>query len=69
MQPEGGEIVDARGIRAGEGAYTIFLSQQLTLGNLREVRVLWGAVVLDVLRYQNPERIDELPFLEAKLKV
>jgi len=66
-------IAEERGIRYSEGSYHAIVGQQLTNLDPAEDRFLWTDPagvqrVLDLISYQNPQRIDELPWVEAKLK-
>ena len=73
VQPIEAVIAEARGMRGQEANYQIFVSQQLTGLDVRECRLKWvsGAQThyLDLVRYHEAERIDQLPVLDAVKRV
>jgi len=75
VQPNSANIVTERGIQGEETTYTIIVSRQLHLFDLRECRIRWTTSrdrvdkYLDAVSYTEAERITDLPKIEAKLKV
>lgn len=75
VQPESAEIAEERGLKGQETRYTIFVSRQLDLLDVRECRAAWlqankkPAIYLDLLAYRNAQKIGELPMIEAVLRV
>jgi hypothetical protein len=67
VQPESADIADERGVRGQSTRYTVYLSQGVTV-DVRECRVNWNGKLLDVVSYQDAERIDLLPFLTCELR-
>jgi hypothetical protein len=67
IQPEDAVPTEGRGLRGQEVRYTIFLQRELPELDVRLARVWWPArgLYLDILRYAQAERLEELPLLEA----
>jgi head-tail adaptor len=59
------EVVEERGMRGFRGTHAVIVSKQLSV--TYEDRIKWGSVYLDIVGYHNPERIDELPVIDAML--
>lgn len=73
-QPITADIAEERGIRYSEGQYSVIVSDQVDGIDVSQDRVAWtdlaGTVqYLDIVSLRNPDRIDELPVLECKLKL
>lgn len=72
VQPQEAHPADERGMRAGLATYHVIVERQLRLMLDRD-RVKWtdttGAVhYLDILRLENPVRLDELPRLVCEIR-
>ena len=61
---------EARGARYGRRRYQVIVDRQLPLLDVAEDRLRWQpdtrTAYLDLMAYRQPERIDELPVLEAE---
>jgi len=74
LQPQDASIADARGVEGQEVRFTIPVSRQLPLLDVRECRVLvvshdyLSGRVLDIERFTMAEQIGELPRIEAVLR-
>lgn len=76
VQPESQEIVEDAGVIGGERRYTIYLSRQLDLPNLREWRATWNdpanglrPTILEFDRYTFTDQVGELPRLDARVSI
>ncbi len=69
VQPRESTIADERGMRGQQITYDVYLSQDLAAFDVRECRVVFGSVVLDIERYSSSESISDLARLECRLKV
>jgi hypothetical protein len=67
VQTQTSEAADEAGIRDQETTIWIYLSRQVAINVLTD-RVKFGSAYYDIERLRNPERIDELPVLEVKLR-
>ena len=65
VQPITSETVDERGVRGFKTTHTIILSQEVVVTN--EDRVSFAGRFYEIRGYHNPERIDELPVIDAEL--
>ncbi len=66
------QIVDAkisrqRDLRGFRGNVQIYLSQQVTLGPEDRVQVTGSGKIYQILGYHGPQRIDELPVIDAEI--
>lgn len=67
VQPLESDIAEERGIRGTQTKYQVYLSRQVVV--VQYDRVNWQGTILDILATHNPERIDEMPYLECLLKI
>lgn len=67
VQPENTDQFDSRGIRASKVNYSVFVPQDVTVRNSNGDwgKIVWGSVTLDITGYQQAERIDVLPVIQA----
>lgn len=73
VQPDAAEIDNARGIEGQAVRFNVIVGRQLPLLNVRECRILvtrgeQKGRTLAIERYQNAERIGELPMIAAVLQ-
>ena len=66
VQPDDSVVVDQRGVRGDLETYFVFLAEQVPILDVRECRVNWNGVYLDITGSRQSERIDELPMLTAE---
>ena len=66
VQPITSEIVDERAIRGFKTTHTVIVDRQLSVTNEDRI-VLENGRILEIRGYRDPERIDELPQIDAEL--
>ena len=66
VQPDDSVVVDQRGVRGDLETYFVLLAEQVPILDVRECRVNWNGVYLDITGSRQSERIDELPMLTAE---
>lgn len=59
------ELADERGIHGFKGTHAVIVGRPVDL--TAEDRIKWGSTYLEILGLHNPERIDELPVIDAVL--
>lgn len=62
------EIAEQRGVRGLEGKYEVTVGQEVDVTSEDRI-VLAGGMYLDIVGYQNAQRIDELPKIIAERRV